>query len=413
MEEPIDLWRVIIPMRGETLRAIARTVEPIERQNTIRIGPVNQRDLLVTRRDALDRKVRDSGLQVEVNMRGPSGLVYSPLLNCVAAERLRSVVSVDLGDSMNSILPARDESRDFVVEFSNDSIRRYLRLRRRLIMNRGIAEAAHERARKDTSVSSDPADKIRHYVFLNAIITGPFDYYDKNQPENDVLNLYDTTSQTPSAYALLVGPTVLALLRRDNYRKDDLLADLSKIGYTNAEVEDCLQAMHERSLLSLGVEHSPNAEIVKSVNIVEAHWELFVSPAYTGAMALVTPVDDKYHTEMQHTLAFERTHFFDRVKTTLMFLRQLREDELTVSTWKRNSQRHLIHPDAFTSQVHRLRLPSVYQCVARSVKLRLDSLRKWFLKDVMNDEKWDTLLKDDALAFERHDSVVRPHVSDR
>ncbi|MCZ6679896.1 MAG: hypothetical protein O7E52_21900, partial [Candidatus Poribacteria bacterium] len=77
----IDLWKVILPLRPETLRSLGAPLHPVEKKLTLELGGVAQTPLLERRTQKLKSEIKSSGLQVESDhfIEDDDTLVYVPL----------------------------------------------------------------------------------------------------------------------------------------------------------------------------------------------------------------------------------------------------------------------------------------------------------------------------------------------
>lgn len=399
-EGHLGIWKAVLPLRRETLLSLSSVLEPVERKVIIQLGEVDESRLLARRGEWLQSLVRATGKQVERDylIEEDQTRVYVPLSNVEASLRVRRQLTYVLEEQVEgapSNLLASPRTARLVEQFCNGSIRRFLRLRKRVAMSRSIEEALKASVRHQRTYRPILSD----YLFLNGWITGPRDHYDRHDPDNDLLNLYDTTRQEPSPYALLIGPHLLYLLRRRRSRVDELAGLLTNIGYTEPEVQDCLEALHERGLFRFADLGSPaDRSIEIETNIIEAHEEFLTSPAYIDNMAMVTPVEGSLGAEMRLTVGYDPRDFVARARTTCSFLQQIYHDELAVSTWARQSPRHRADADEFTKTFNSLGLPSVYRKAAVRYRRRIEALRGQFrLGPLAGADTWSSLLGKEVL----------------
>lgn len=395
----LNIWKVILPLRPETLRALMIFLEPIPDRDIFRIGAVNQEILLKTRARKLENAIRTSGKTVQRNYRvNNSGtIVYNPLPTFIAAKRMTqmltfSVEHVISDASSGTTLKPGAATRDFLEDFSNQSIRRFLRLRKRLASSI-VIEKATEHALRHHLVY------FQHYAFMDGLLTGGRDHFEPNDPDNDVVNLYNTIQdqQEQSPYSFLIGCHTLFLLLTHNFSAHELGEELSGIGYSLKQVGDCLQTLLARGVLRYTrgpfADQSP---IHKEMNVLNAHLFLLTDSAYTDNMAIVTPVDTEFHRDMKPTVSFNRDEFKSRVKNTLAFLRQIQKDEQAV---RMPSASSTLNPTTVECNIERLGLPKIYEMVARSYREGLLNLKEMrgALRAVMKDSDWRELLEDDVL----------------
>ncbi len=342
--------------------------------------------------------------------------MYRPLSNVVGAFRLKQMLMFDFMSeeaARGRSLGTQQVTQNLVQDFCNRSIRRYLRLRKRIAMSVAVERAISRRVRRQ-----DEEGYMPYYAFLDGWLTGGrdhFDEFDEYHVHNDVLNLYKTTTQPACAHTTLIGPHLLYLLRRGKYWSDELVNTLTQIGYVRAEVEDCLNAMHRIELFKYGrLGSSGNRAIEVEDSVIEAHRVLLESPAYADNMAIVTPVEERHLEHMQHTVSYETEEFVARVKTTCCFLQQLRDDEVTVNTWKEGSPRHTMDPQEFKRAFNAFSPPSIYRKAAVKYYARLVAVRRHpgRLREVMTDDAWDELMENEVLLVDAREAhkPLRAHI---
>ncbi len=398
-------WKVFICLRPQTLARLNHLLAPIPPKTTIEVGPPDIADLLSTRRGSLDSQILESGKQVERDRYVREGrhrtIVFQPMPNFRVRECIKRILSLRFGDgphrSSFDVVPHR-LSEEFVVKFCNGSIRRFLRLMLRLLASTPMQRAAELQELHRGEV-------LPHYTFLSAILTGPRDYFDANDDENDIMNLFAAipSGQDAPGYASQVGIHVMYLLLQGRcFKKTDVIHMLTIIGYKQEEVEECLEYMYGKSFFSRDViDRAGDYRIDVESEVLEAYRKLVPEPAYIDAMALVTPVEDQLikARKMRHTTSYAIGEFRQRVTTSLGFLQQIRDDERTVRTWRRDSPRHGMTTEVFAEGFRTLNFPSVYRKAALEYRKRLEGLRDEpkGLAEVMADRHWDALLRDSVL----------------
>jgi hypothetical protein len=282
-------------------------------------------------------------------------------------------------------------TQDFVEKFCNGSIRRLLRLLKRLVASYPMQWSAEQQEQREGKL-------VPHYVFMNAVLTGGRDYFDENDEDNDFVNVYKATDDEPSPYALMIGIHLLHLLSQgQHFRVSELIAPLAQIGYRQQEVDGCLAALRQRGCFKCQVaDHKSDYDVFVESDIVEAYLTLAQDPAYVDNMALVTPVEEDLFArgKMRHTVSYAIGEFKQRVSTTLQFIRQIRSDENYVRTWRRGSARHRMKSDVFEEKFNMLNLPSIYRRIAVAYRARLQGLKEnpMNLAGVMTARDWDQLL---------------------
>jgi hypothetical protein len=159
--------------------------------------------------------------------------------------------------------------------------------------------------------------------------------------------------------------------------------------------------MRREGLLKYGpVDAEGDYSIHGEIRILRSYAKLVSRPAYTDNMATVTPVEDDIRRRMTLTVADVPGEFVRRVNTSLAFLQQIRDDELTLCRWSRESARHTMEPEAFKESLAGLALPSACRRAAFEYRRRLDSLAKMpgRLGSVIEHSEWQALLNHDLLS---------------
>ncbi len=398
-------WKMILPLRPETLQELSRVLQPIGNYEVFEIGEVDQQLLLQKRSGDLERRIKASGIQVDRNIliKDDNVTVYLPIPTFEGATRMTRMLNFDacLPRGQAVSLRPRAGIQELVKQFCNGSVRRFLRLRKRLIISMPIAHAIERQDRhKD--------DPLPDYIFLNGVLTGGRDHFHKNDIGNDIVNLYDVVQPNTCSYTMLIGVHVLFLLRTGRaYRRSQLIGLLAQIGYTRSEVEECLEMLHRKSFFTReNIEGVGDYRVFPESNVVEAHVILLTTAAYVDNMAIVTPVEDRFRDDIQHTLSYEVTHFRARTKATLAFLRQIRDDEDHICRWTKDSPRHKMEARVFKRSFGRLGLPSAYRLTALEYKKRLKELKSnpKGLASVMDQREWNRLLNDEILAVDEKDA---------
>lgn len=400
-------WKIILPLRPESLRELAAVLQPYGLTEVIEIGGLDQQTLVEKRSARIEQDIRNSGKQVEreeyIDKHG--NIAYVPIPNFLAPAYVKNMLVLDLqADRYHPVkgVALRHGMRGFIENFCNGSVRRFLRLRARLAMSVPI-----ERSMRRRSVRKD--DPLPDYVFLSGLLTGGRDHFDKDDADNDVVNLYDTTAQPRCAYTTLIGIHVLYLIRGRTHTRNELLERLTRIGYTEGEVLDCLDTLYNGCFFKReNMDASDDYRILKEARIIDAYVDLIVTPAYTDNMAIVTPVEEHLQREMVHTVSYDISQFKARTKTSRSFLSQIREDENTVRTWKSDSPRHRTDAKTFKTDFDSLGLPSIYRKAALEYRERIMELERnpKGLKDVMNAEDWEEIIHDNVLLVEANEANI-------
>ena len=394
--ENMNVWKVVLPLRPETLRSIGVSINPIERKHIIELGEVDQELLLNTRTNRIENDIKSSKMQVESDywVEENDTLVYKPISSLTAAKKMKEMLTFDY-ITEDQRLETALATRVFLENFCNGSIRRFLKIRKRIGSSIPIERAA-ERIIRHQDFS------IPHYAFMDSMLVGGRDHFHSDDPDNDILNLYDMTHQSPSPYSLLVGIHVLYLLGRRACTRTDLVNTLRAIGYEQVEVEECLESMYEKELTKHAIDSPGDLPIFIENRILQAYLFLLTDSAYIDNMAMVTPVKKSLKCQMHHTVSYEREDFKKRAKTSIAFLQQIRDDERLISQWNPESQRHnVVDAGKFRKHFNSLSLPSIYRKAAISYKKGLEQLRDRHgsLKGVMDSSDWDKLLQNEVISI--------------
>lgn len=415
-----DLWRVIIPVRPETLATLSNDLHPLDKKAILFLPALDQELLLKNRSEKLHEAVGNSRQQVPVDVPFEhDGMVCCLLPNTVATERLQRLLSIktrvdDPEDELIRLVPSLcEDTCELIRLFCNGSNRRFFRLRKRLIVNPGLSQE-FMRPAQTTDAEQDAANDshiVSRYRFVSAWLHGAQEYFDEDDPDNDVLNLYHTTRTLQCAHAILVGPFVLDLLRHDYLTRSAIVDNLRGIGFKVAEVEACLQAMHAKYFFRyVDVPAGSSGEFIAEKDILDAHWELLASAAYTDAMSLVTfvPRELLESKEVSFSHYYETSQFLDRTRTSLAFLVQLKEDEELISTWCEGADRTHCDWNSFEKHFRALQLPSIYRYVAEAYVSRLEALRKK-KRMMITEDAWEDLLGRRICQYKNYPRMLEPH----
>jgi sugar phosphate isomerase/epimerase len=360
-----ELWRVIIPIRPETLDGLALELNPLRNRQILELDPIDH-DLLINKRaEYLSQKISDSTKNPFVDIVSPSSrsvdeLNPRPQFNMLvpsekALEMQESLRVAYGGQSESESIP--DSAKPIFDKLVNGSARRRLYLVRKV----AFSPAFHERLQKK---------KLSPFFFFEGLILGNKKTFQSNEPENLVMNLYcmgDDPKDNP--YSIFVGIHSIFLLRQER-QWEDVKNDLKKIGYP------------EQHLLQCEI-HLEGKEIIKRVGgkwrketpIIEGHWALIQERAYTDNMAvacaiawrtpnMVTPTDPLY----PETLLL-------RVKSSFWFLKKIWEAEQTLAYYPSvpEPQESCGEFSYFSAARKALKLPSITHRVASEY---LDKIKK-------------------------------------
>jgi len=277
----VDLWKAILPLRPETLMSLAPLLEPLEKKHVLPLGEVDRTLLLQTRTQKLTAEMESSMKHVESDylIEEQDTMVYLPLTGHAGAEQMRRMLTFDhfleRGETSPSLKP-RPITTEFLQRFCNGSIRRFLRLRKRVGSSIPIFHAIRRMKQRGPE---DPF--IPHYAFMDSLLTGGRDHFNQDDLNNDVLNLYQCTSLVPCPYTLLIGPHVLYLLKSRNYSRAALIGALMAIGYEDVEVDECLRAMLRKGLIKYTTPQGlGDVPIYRETRVIEAYLSMFTDVPY-------------------------------------------------------------------------------------------------------------------------------------
>jgi len=399
-----SVWKIILPLRPETIVFCNDVINGID-YFYFPLGILIQRDLLNNRSKNLKKLIKKTSQMADVNITVKDGkrniIVYDPITNYESLCSIENMIMFDYKNAENMPLSqsSTPDMRRLVQKFFNGNIDRFIRLRRRLLYSNVMARAI---AQEEEHLYEPFPD----YILITSLLTGGHDYFNKDDPENDFLNLYDTTNQMPCPYTLLIGIHAFFLLSRGTFKtKYSLLDSLTKIGYQTVEVEQCLDIFYKKGLFK---RTSPDPEgdykIIVEKDVIESYYSLVTHAAYTDNMAMVTPVEHGFLREMRHTLPLSARHFKNRTITTIQFLAQIFNDEDEIKTW-RTDGRHPGDKHAFEIDFNKLCLPSIFRKAAFRYKERLEELRKnpGGLIQVMKDRDWDEIMDHDILRVDSNE----------
>lgn len=408
----ISFWKVVLPVRPETLPALTSSLEPYQKKDTLPLGPVCSDVMLEQRGMFLKEAAANTHLQVDIDYPHEDGVVYLPLTNAEAVTELGQLMSEATSptEDEDSSQPVRSTpTHEFVESLCNLSMRRLLRTRKRLLLNPGICEPL-------TSRKDRPRRPLTPYRIICALLTGPHDVFDRDDADNDFINMYDSVRNiTRCEYTTLVGPFAMTLLMRDDLLYNNLVSSLVGIGFHAQEVDECIRSLQECSLVRvLPLKDSRDRVIVRDVEMLGAHLSLLRDPAYVDTMAQCTPIEEHRLEGCTPAVPYIREHFYQRGLMSCRLIEQLWSDETKVSTWHRGTERQPMKDSEFKADFERLRLPRVSVLAARAVYTRIKYLfdkRDYYLENALTAQEWTRLLTHEALRHRDKSDIIEAHLT--
>jgi hypothetical protein len=214
---------------------------------------------------------------------------------------------------------------------------------------------------------------------VDALITGG--------SETPVLNLFHATDDQDGPEDLLLGPLLLAGLRRLKSRKT-VTERFERIGFGNVAIENALRELERAGVFyEIG---GAALEIRVIHEVLEGNLALLKEAAYLDIMAMTTPVDEALHPYMEiEGSGAAQDHFLARAWNALTFLAQIYFDEHAFA-------RAIGDPATAAKEAGSLSLPSIFRLCADAYQNRLKELQKSKVMTISETE-WEELLNHQVL----------------
>lgn len=422
-DNEINLSRLIIPMRPETSRLLAPSLDPLDNWDQICLGPPEAGELFAIRGKEAENAIRTSGRMIErtVQVGVQKDQVFSPISCADAVRQIRLTITDNLQRKTSAgsveVNFKEGETAKLLDDLCDNRVRRWLYLRKRLAVSHSFQRDLENKLASRATLGS--ADKktddhvlVTDYIHLNGVLTGPSDLFHAEDHDRLFLNLFalgeDMGEDNKGAHSRLVGYHMASYLSKHNsVNRAALFEDLTQSGHSIRDLEKA-----EKWLENAGCFHrrpiGNDQQLDMENRILNAHVALAAFPAYLDNMAIVTPVDSIWEEQIARTVSYVNGQFLMRAKSTFAFLRQLRSDEITVSTWTQSDNKGHDSFDSFKEAFNRLNLPSIYRKAAVAYRTRLTGLKiSRGVLERLSEDAWMSLLREQVMQV-REEDVGQP-----
>jgi hypothetical protein len=386
-EKGRELWRVIIPIRPETEINLISSWDPAIR-TLIHLDPVDP-DLLVSKRaDYVFDIVKSSkrhfskdplditNLRPDFDLRTPGEMAETLNEALLAANRLQTREST-----------TTQSARKVLDKLINNSARRRLNIIPRVALSRSFLERYERGLREEWSVLVTP------FYFFDGLLRNNKGEFDASDPECLILNLYDLGPTCGHHHSIFVGVHSIYLLHQ-GIDWPNVRTDLSKIGYTDNDLDTC----EERFLAKELIKKLLNGNYLTEQLIVDGHWELLKERAYTDNMAVACARTWGDTTKAKQFDPFNLSQLVDRFDGSLWFIKKIWEAEQKVNSYTINVLLHNETFENFKQTYQNIGLPSITNYIAREYLYRmqqsLPSYELPFETIATEKERWDKYLEE-------------------
>lgn len=383
-------WRVYIPMWPQTLSKLLNAMgQPFTKDEytVVPLGTVPYVDVIDNRQQAAVGRILRSGV-ISVSAHGEKdGDIVTE--GTIDNRRARSFVQDTHQFCERLIGP-------FIESISNFDLRRELQIWENILSSRVTFQSWRDFVRRlkwQYTVNRLPHDLV------DAAVTGKCVQY--NSVKSRLDNPFECGENN-----LLIGLHTLCVFRHANANeipKDNLRRILYSIGHNELEVEATLGRLFEANTYHEIAGDNNTVNMVIHPAPVEAYFELAFHPGFLENAALVTPVDQEWLRSMTVTTLLETGDFVPRVRSTLAFIAQIRDDE--IAFWNRVKIR-LEHGSKEEKRreldlIERVDSPVLWVLAAQRYKERLDALRSK-QQPVGVNVPWDEFIdKNDLFDFKQ------------
>jgi hypothetical protein len=370
--ERSSIWKIIVPLRPETLRRLASSVDPLRNKQAFVLNAIMHEDLTTAREKRLVKLIENSGRHAAVPVPGttPAKSALRFLLPHVAAQAVRDSfranVSSDIGAETTEAIKKLFDG------LVNDSARRLLILRRRLAMSHTI-QLRLEMAQRDRW----GGPPLSAFYFLDGLMCGESGLFDQKETENPICNLYDLGVSTGGSASLLVGMHAMWLLMQEG-EWQSVAERLKYVGHSQSDIDACREVLIGKEIMRrLGKDENGIERYGVESSVVKAHWELLKERAYTdnAAISLAGSLKLSKAGEKWATNSLAHSDFSKRVKYSCRFLCFLNKCQ---NDFQHSSQQADIAATSDTGprypQQRMKQLPDIYGYVRNEYRSRISGL---------------------------------------
>lgn len=388
----LELWRIIIPIRPETLTGLAPDWSPLHNRNILYLDPIDHDLLFDNRAEYLFQKVLNSTKSPFVDLwefhpdsnkpaypRAQFDMVVAREKAPEMQESLRIAYGGKSEISNEDDIP--NKAKSIFDQIVNDSARRRLYLVRKVFSS----NIFHTRQRQK---------RLSAFYFLEGLIRGDNKVFQPNDPENLVLNLYSLGDDPKSdPYSIFVGLHSTFFLNQGKQWKD-VKSILEKIGYPAKHLLQCEIYLKGKELIR------EVAGIWRvELPIVKGHWALLTQRSYTDNMAVACAIAWGSQEEAVPTNPLYRDTLLTRFTSSLWFLKKIWEAEYEMARYPSDTeiQNSCGTFQAFSEFRKALNLPFITNAVAQEYLNKMKGLPDWLSpKSAIMAQKntWDSNMRE-------------------
>lgn len=238
----------------------------------------------------------------------------------------------------------------------------------------------------------NPASKqfLGHYYLMDGMLTAQYPVF---RPEHHpLLNIFNVLPESADERDLLIGPHVLALLKRHVTDYTVLVATLQHLGYDLEAIQAALSLFKTRYLFRELKQRAIHPE----PSVCQGYWELLSEQAYIEHIAYVTPLEAALLEGVRYRAGrVDDEVFMARSEAAIAFLGQLKQDEERFC--KIDGLPTGCDRDDFKKELSRSGIPSVLRICGVSYRNRLVWLRKHKIYSGVSSLKWQQLIESNVL----------------
>jgi hypothetical protein len=372
------LWRIVIPIRPETLLALGPWWHPLRNRELVTLDPIDHDELVEKRAEFLRNVIVASNKTPFVDVCEVGVLASERLID--DRPRFDMVVPIEkapeLSESLRIAHGAQSDATDgtgipdvvrpMFDKLVSDSARRRLYLVRMVFSS----PVFHERRR---------LKQLSPFYFVESLIRGAKDVFDPGDTQNVVPNLYALGSDSAKSdpYSMFVGIHAVCLLSQ-SVEWSNSRESLRRLGYPDVHINACEKWLKNKYVLREVV----SGEWSGDFTIAAGLWELLRQPAYTDNMAVACAALWGMPQKAVATNPLRPESLVTRLGGSAWFLNRMWEAEKALSVYRADDRDFAARCGPFTTfaksrKEEKLPSPSITHLVASSYLARMEGLPAW------------------------------------
>lgn len=225
--------------------------------------------------------------------------------------------------------------------------------------------------------------QISDYRFYDSLITGKSNYH--HGDSSGILNPFGWFGSVNDGAQLFIMPYCMEyLMGRKEHHLNEIHDFFRVAGFRSQLIDECLEKMKEFHML-----HFENSDAINPHrSVISAYQQLMRQPAVLDNFALTTPVPTARLSESwMLTKGYDPTQFFNRCRTTVLFLNTLFDQEAKIEKEIKLGKAGL---DSFREFV-----PAITGSLRYSYNRRLKHLQEegWPTNARMTEKEWKVLFR--------------------